>query len=124
MLAESAEAAWIATEGNGFNHATDRVPDLDALVAAQREQRRPMKDAIEVSRNGRVRQTAFKADPVERGFLDEDDRIVRRTVPGSFYEFIERAPKPEGGLDLSFDSGNAQGIFKMTEAAKTDAPPA
>lgn len=116
LLAESAEAAWIATEGNAFNHATDRVPDLDALVASQREKRRPMKEAIEVSRNGRVRQTAFKADPVERGFVDADDRIVRRTVPGSFYEFIERAPKPEGGLDLSFDSGNAQGIFKMTEA--------
>lgn len=116
LLAESAEAAWTATEGAAFNHATDRVPDLDALVASQRAKNRPLKDLIEVSRNGRVRQTAFKADPVERGFLDADDRIVRRTVPGSFYEFIERARKPEGGLDLSFDSGNAQGIFKMTEA--------
>ena len=33
LLAQSAEAAWIATEGNAFNHATDRVPDVDELAA-------------------------------------------------------------------------------------------
>ncbi len=32
LLAESAEAAWIATEGNAFNHATDRVADVAALA--------------------------------------------------------------------------------------------
>ncbi|HEY2737329.1 MAG TPA: DUF1338 domain-containing protein, partial [Thermoanaerobaculia bacterium] len=43
-----------------------------------------------------------------------------REVPGSFYEFITRLPMEEDGktkLDLSFDSSNAQAIFKMTASA-------
>lgn len=35
LLNESAEMAWIATEGNSFNHLTDRVLDLEACVAQQ-----------------------------------------------------------------------------------------
>jgi hypothetical protein len=119
LLAESAEAAWIATEGCAFNHATDRVSDVDALAAAQRAQGRPIKEAVEVSGSGRVRQTAFKADPVLRGFRAEDGTRVERQVPGSFYEFISRDADPESaGLDLRFDASNAQGIFKMTAEAK------
>jgi len=122
LLAESAEMAWIATEGNAFNHATDRVPSLEELVAGQRQLGRPLKDTIETSRSGRVRQTAFRADPVEREFIDCDGAVVRRSVPGSFYEFIQREKlhDPTTGavrLDLAFDSSNAQGIFKMTAAA-------
>lgn len=117
LLAASAEAAWIATEGNAFNHATDRVPDVDALAARQKALGRPMKDRIEVSASGRVRQTAFRADPVLRAFVDADGGTVAREVPGSFYEFITRDTEPEGGLDLKFDSGNATGIFAMTRAA-------
>ena len=122
LLAESAEMAWIATEGNAFNHATDRVADVEALADRQRALGRPIKDAVEVSSSKRVRQTAFRAAQVEREFRDADGRIVTRLVPGSFYEFITRLPlvdeatgKPR--LDLAFDSSNAQGIFKMTEAA-------
>lgn len=118
LLAHSAEAAWIATEGNAFNHATDRVADVEALAAAQRALGRPMKDAVEVSTNGRVRQTAFRADPVARRFIDTAGGVVTRLVPGSFYEFITRDIDPAtGALDLTFDSGNAQGIFAMTKAA-------
>jgi len=118
LLAESAEAAWIATEGCAFNHATDRVADVEALAAAQRAQGRPIKEAVEVSGSGRVRQTAFKADPVLRRFLGDDGAWVERQVPGSFYEFITRDADPEAkGLDLRFDSSNAQGIFKMTAKA-------
>jgi hypothetical protein len=122
LLAESAEAAWIATEGSVFNHATDRVPDVEALAAAERARGRPIKDEIEVSTSGRVRQTAFKADPVTRAFRRPDGSTVERVVPGSFYEFIARDPLPDADpgpengrrLDLRFDSANAQGIFKMT----------
>ena len=122
LLTESAEMAWIATEGNVFNHATDRVSSLDALVEEQRRLGRPLKDTIETSRSGRVRQTAFRADPVERSFIDSNGAILRRTVPGSFYEFIQRERLRDlntgaARLDLAFDSGNAQGIFKMTAAA-------
>lgn len=122
LLAESAEMAWIATEGNSFNHATDRVASLDDLVEEQRRLGRPLKDTIETSRSGRVRQTAFRADSVVREFIDGDGRLTRRRVPGSFYEFIqrERLRDPVTGvsrLDLAFDSSNAQGIFKMTAAA-------
>jgi hypothetical protein len=117
LLAESAEAAWIATEGQSFNHATDRVPDVEAVADAQKALGRPVKDAVEVSASGRVRQTAFKAQPVERSFL-VDDGEVALTVPGSFHEFISRDRfVDEAGverLDLRFDSSNAQGIFKMT----------
>jgi len=118
LLARSAEAAWIATEGNAFNHATDRVADVDALADRLRAANWPIKDRVEVSGSGRVRQTAFRADPVERVFIDGDGEIVHRTVPGSFYEFITRAVDPAtGALDLAFDSGNATGIFAMTRAA-------
>lgn len=115
----SAEMAWIATEGNAFNHATDRVADLEAVVAEQRRLQRALKDKIEVSGSGRVRQTAFRADPVARPFIDADGSEVARTVPGSFFEFIQREPLELGAkpLDLAFDSGNAQGIFTMTSAA-------
>jgi hypothetical protein len=114
---ESAEAAWIATEGNAFNHGTDRVADVEAVAEAQRTLGRAMKDRVEVSGSGRVRQTAFRADQVERQFVGDDGAIVTLAVPGSFYEFIARDVDPATGtLDLRFDSGNAQGIFKMTAA--------
>jgi hypothetical protein len=116
LLRESAEAAWIATEGGAFNHATSRVADVEATAEEQRRLGRPVKDAVEVSASGRVRQTAFRADPVRRA-LEGPDGPVERQVPGSFYEFISRAPEgPDGALDLRFDSANAQGIFAMTRA--------
>jgi hypothetical protein len=123
LLAESAEMAWIATEGNVFNHATDRVADVEALAAAQKAMGRPMKETVEVSQSGRVRQTAFRAAQVTRKFRDANGALVERSVPGSFYEFITRLPmfdeiSGEERLDLAFDSSNAQGIFKMTQAAK------
>lgn len=111
----SAEAAWIATEGNAFNHGTDRVDNVEAVADAQRAAGRAMKDRIEVSGSGRVRQTAYRADWVERPFVDDAGQSVMLTVPGSFYEFIDRKVDPASGrLDLKFDSANAQGIFKMT----------
>lgn len=118
LLESSAEAAWIATEGNAFNHATDRVADVEVLAMQQRALGRPMKEKIEVSSAGSVRQTAFHADLVEREFFGPTGHIVRRTVPGSFYEFISRDRDPRTGhLDLRFDTGNAQGIFAMTRSA-------
>jgi hypothetical protein len=122
LLGESAEKAWIATEGHTFNHVTERVGDVAAVAEEQKRLGRPMKDAVEISRSGRVRQTAYFASLVRRTFVEASGRPVAREVPGSFYEFIERAliPAVGGGcdrLDLGFDSGNAQGIFRMTAAA-------
>ncbi|MFS8979995.1 DUF1338 domain-containing protein [Cupriavidus necator] len=120
LLRESAEMAWIATEGNAFNHATDRVDDVETLSRQQKALGRPMKDKVEVSGSGRVIQTAFRADPVVRQFVCESGVHVRREVPGSFYEFITRRElehEQGGKLDLSFDAGNAQAIFKMTAAS-------
>ncbi|CAG2153125.1 hypothetical protein LMG31506_04750 [Cupriavidus yeoncheonensis] len=121
LLAESPEMAWIATEGNAFNHATDRVEDVFALAEEQKRIGRPMKDKVEVSQSGRVRQTAFRADPVRRVFMDADGAEVVREVPGSFYEFITRdryvdEAQAVSRTDLGFDAGNAQGIFRMTAA--------
>lgn len=120
LLKESAEMAWIATEGNVFNHATDRVADVFALSEAQKQLGRAIKPSVEVSGSGRVRQTAFKADNVVRQFIGAEGNMVEKTVPGSFYEFITRDTHVVGGktvLDLGFDTGNAQGIFKMTANA-------
>ena len=124
LLNESAEAAWISTEGNVFNHVTDRVEDVDALSEEQKALGQPMKATVEKSQSGRVRQTAFHAAQVSRSFMKEDGSIVEKEVPGSFLEFITRLPLPEevGGktlLDLGFDSSNAQAIFKMTANAKS-----
>ncbi len=114
----SGEAAWIATEGNAFNHATDRVADVVALADDQKALGRPIKERVEFSTSGRVRQTAFRADMVERDFDDGTGETRTLVVPGSFYEFISRDIDPDtGALDLSFDSGNATGIFAMTRAA-------
>ena len=116
LLRDSAEAAWISTEGCAFNHATSRVADVEATADEQRRLGRPIKDAVEVSASGRVRQTAFRADPVPRA-LTGPHGPTERLVPGSFYEIISRAPEgPDGPLDLRFDSANAQGIFAMTKA--------
>ncbi|RXZ45619.1 DUF1338 domain-containing protein [Crenobacter cavernae] len=122
LLAESAEMAWISTEGNAFNHATDHVPDVFALADELRAKGLPIKDKVEVSANGTVRQTAFKASQVTRDFIAADGSRVTRIVPGSFYEFITRddvidPATGEKKRDLRFDSSNAQGIFKMTAAA-------
>jgi hypothetical protein len=117
LLARSPEAAWIATEGNAFNHATSRVDDVEAEAERQRDLGLPVKDTVEVSKNGRVRQTAFRAYPVIRKFRSTN-QFIEREVPGSFYEIISRDVDPSiGRLDLSFDSGNATGIFQMTKAA-------
>lgn len=117
LLNESAEMAWIATEGNSFNHLTDRVHNLDACVAQQRDLQRPMKDSIEVSASGRVMQTAYRACTVTRGLIDASGLYREHSVPGSFVEFIQRKIDPENGrIDLNFDSSNAQGIFKMTDS--------
>ena len=121
ILAESAEMAWITTEGNCFNHATDHVPDVFALTDEQAALGRSIKPQVEVSGNGSVRQTAFRAAQVQRKFVTATGELVEKTVPGSFYEFITRdrivdAQSGETRLDLRFDSGNAQGIFKMTAA--------
>lgn len=113
LLRNSAEMAWIATEGNAFNHATDRVPDVEALAEALRHDW-PLKDTVEYSRSGRVRQTALRADPVVRRFRDAGGASIAREVPGSFFEFITRDLRPDGRLDLTFDASNAQGIFNMT----------
>lgn len=122
LLHESAEMAWIATEGNSFNHATDRVADVDQLAADQKALGRAMKASVETSQSGRVRQTAFLAARVLRRFRETDGNTVEHEVPGSFYEFITRLPLPpeegKSGLDLSFDSSNAQAIFKMTAGEK------
>ena len=119
LLNESAEAAWISTEGNVFNHVTDRVEDVDALSEEQKALGQPMKATVEKSQTGRVRQTAFHAAQVTRSFTAEDGSSVEKQVPGSFLEFITRLPLPEEVegkkvLDLGFDSSNAQAIFKMT----------
>jgi PAS domain-containing protein len=122
LLAESPEAAWIATEGGAFNHAADRVANVDELAREQRALGRPIKEHVEVSASGRVRQTAYRADPVERTLRAADGSRVTRIVPGSFFEFITRdplpGPNPWRRLDLGFDSANAQGIFAMTSAAR------
>ncbi len=117
LLNESAEMAWIATEGNSFNHLTDRVQDLEACVAQQRDLQRPMKDSIEVSASGRVMQTAYRACTVTRELVDAQGQSHKHQVPGSFVEFIQRKVDPDSGrIDLNFDSSNAQGIFKMTDS--------
>lgn len=113
LLSRSNEAAWIATEGNAFNHATDRVADVATLAERLRAEQHPIKDRLEISATGRVRQTALRADSVERSFADGQVRAV----PGSFFEFISRDIDPATGqLDLAFDTGNATGIFAMTRA--------
>lgn len=122
LLQESQEMAWIATEGNAFNHVTDRVDDVVALSAEQRQLGRSIKPQVEIAARGTVRQTAYRAAEVERVFSTPQGCVVRR-VPGSFYEFISRDHIGNGlqqsTLDLGFDSGNATAIFKMTSADST-----
>lgn len=124
VLAESAEMAWIATEGTVFNHATDRVADVVAVAEAERAAGRPVKDEVEVSGTGRILQTAHRAAVVERTLVAGDGSVVRRQVPGSFFEIITRRALPDGsGPDLSFDASNAQQIFAMTRTGPAPTQP-
>jgi hypothetical protein len=120
LLAESAEGAWIATEGSALNHVSDRVTDVAMTACGQRSLGRPVKPLIATSVSGTVRQTAFKPDPVRRSFRSETGSDTEMTVPGSFYEFISRdvvtGSDGKKRLDLRFDNSNAHGIFKMTAA--------
>ena len=120
LLAESAECAWMATEGSAFNHATDRVADVAMTACAQRSLGRPMKATIDTSAAGSVRQTAFKADPVRRTLRAADGSLIELNVPGSFYEFISRdlitGADGKRHLDLRFDDSTVQGVFKKTAA--------
>src|SRR3546814_11032182 len=75
-----------------------RVPDVAAEAEWQRASGRPIKDRVEISASGRVRQTAFQADPVVRRFRDGSTRI-ERTVPGSFYEIITRSEERRVGTE-------------------------
>jgi Domain of unknown function (DUF1338) len=125
ILEESAEMAWISTEGNRFNHATDRVENVHRVAEEQRLLGRSIKEQVEVSADGRVKQTAFRAAKVLRQFKDERGAQIEQMVPGSFFEFITRDyfPENEKGerkLALHFDTSNAQAIFKMTESTLAD----
>lgn len=117
FLAASPELAWIATEGTTCNHWTDRVHDVAAAALHERRAGRPVKDAIEVSASGRVLQTAHRVALVERRFHTVEGDVVHRTVPGSFFELIERHPPPGSAeVDLGFDVANATGIFAVTRS--------
>jgi hypothetical protein len=120
LLAESAQCAWIATEGSAFSHATDRVSDVAMTACAQRSLGRPVKATIETSASGSVRQTAFKDDPVKRSFRADDGSKIEMTVPGSFFEFISRdmvsGSDGRRRMDLRFANHSAKDIFKMTAA--------
>jgi hypothetical protein len=122
LLAESAELAWIATEGNTFNHAADRVDNVHAVADAQRQLGRPMKDSVEISAPGTVMQTAYRAARVPRQFREADGSITTHSVPGSFFEFITRREPANSSesVDLRFDAANAQGIFLMTRDKTTN----
>jgi hypothetical protein len=122
LRAESAEMAWIATEGTTCNHCTDRVDDVEAVAAAERDRGRPIKDTVEVSRSGRVRQTAHRAATVVRALRTLEGDVVEREVPGSFFEVISRDRLDDGRLDLAFDAANATGIFAMTRPADAGEP--
>ncbi len=117
LLAESAEAGWIATEGNTLSHFAVRVPDLAVLAAEQTALGRPVKGAFEISVSGGVRQTAFAPDPVERQFNSALGDGISAIVPGSFFEFISRdtITGADGavGLDLGFDGANSLGLVKI-----------
>jgi hypothetical protein len=120
LLAESAECAWIATEGSALNHATDRVDDVAMTACAQRSLGRPVKAVIEKSASGAVCQTGFKADSVRRPFRSADGSEIELTVPGSFYQFISRdfvtGADGKRRLDLRFDQGSTQATFKKMAA--------
>jgi len=90
---------------------------VERLTREQKALGQPMKDKVEISGSGRVRQTAFHAARVLREFRNADGSVLEREVPGSFLEFIARDYIPgerTRSLDLSFDPSNAQAIFKMT----------
>ncbi len=116
LLAESAEMAWIATEGTTCNHCTDRVEDVAAVAEDERRRGRPVKATVEVSASGRVRQTAHRAATVERALPTLEGDVAVREVPGSFFELISRDRLDDGRLDLAFDAANATGIFAMTRS--------
>jgi hypothetical protein len=124
LAAESAECAWIASDGRRLKHVADRVADVAMTACAQRSLGRPVKASIERSAAGTVRQTAFKPDSVRRKFRSADGSEVELTVPGAFWQLISRdlVTGPDGKqrldlrLELPIDQGAPNAVLKRTAA--------
>lgn len=116
---ESEYAAWLSAMGFRANHFTvfinalDTFEDLAQLNAYLKEQGFKLNDAggeIKGSPDVLLEQSSTRAEPVTVTFTDGEHQ-----VPGCYYEFARRYPKPDGQLFSGFVAKSADKIFQSTD---------
>jgi hypothetical protein len=104
---ESQFGAWVLLHGYDVNHFTGRVDDIEAAVAAMREDGSAMKAEIEGARGAVLRQSSTRAvtlaAEVENGSLD---------WPYAYFELAQRSAGFEGFL-----GPQAANLFEITKKA-------
>lgn len=117
--------AWTLIHGHRWNHLTllqnrlahPRCGTLEELNDYLKEKGLPFntseKGEVQGSSEVHLKQSSTIANMVEHTFTDG----VKRSVPGSFVEFIERF-KVDGVPFRGFLAANAQGIFSSTDAKR------
>lgn len=118
LLMELVEMVWIVIEGNVFNYVIDCVVDVFKLFDDEKVKGWLMKLEVECLCLGCVFQMVYCVDIVECEFCICDGGMVKCNVLGLFYEFIMCKCMFDQVvwcwvIDLCFDVGNVQGIFKM-----------
>ena len=119
LLKESEYAAWMAAFGFRVNHFTvfynalktfKDFSDLNGFIKGLGFQLNSVGGEIKGSNKVFLEQSSTFACPVEVDFADR-----RMRIPGCYYEFARRYPKPDGKLFQGFLPDSADKIFESTD---------
>jgi hypothetical protein len=119
LAAESEYAGWLAAFGYVPNHFTVRVnalatfdglEPLNAFLKAHDVPLNTVGGEVKGSPAALLEQSSTVGGEVEVAFDDG-----RRRIPGCYYEFARRYPKPDGALFTGFVEGSADRLFHSTD---------
>lgn len=121
---ESQYAAWTLLHGFAVNHFTAFInrqgvaslPDLPTTAAALRARGVPVRESLDGSPGGPLRQTATAAVEEEVPVLDDDGKPALLPWTYAYYELAERGRR-EGRLFQGFIAGQARHLFETTRKA-------
>jgi hypothetical protein len=119
LAAESEYAGWVAAFGFRANHFTvlvnaletlDGLGELNQLLESEGFALNQAGGEIKGGPEVLLEQSSTLAEPIE---VELDDGAV--TIPGCYYEFARRYPRPDGQLFAGFVTDSADKIFESTD---------
>ena len=122
LLEESEYAAWMAVFGFRANHFTVLFNSLKTFKDLAEFNEFIKKNGFKLNSSGGeikgspqeyLEQSSTLAYPVPVQFADR-----KETIPGCYYEFARRYPKPDGKLFTGFVAQSADKIFESTNVKK------